>query len=144
MSDALKPLGTTPGPWEPGSIDNEGMYGDGPDARSGFKSYAVYDEKDRVLFDSYNSETSEIEVEYDDFGAHVWDENARRNLTLAAASPDLELALSHLWQEIESGHAKVRTATMLMVREALIKAGHVELQIKRETVRHINSIGDVR
>lgn len=72
------------------------MYGDGPDAHSGFKSYAVYDANGQALFDSINSDAIEVDVEYDEFGAYAWDRVGEANLTLASASPDMLLALQEV------------------------------------------------
>jgi hypothetical protein len=80
------------------TIDNEGEYGDGgPDSRSGFKSYAVYDSKGRALFDSLNSDAIEVSEEYSDDesggGHYAWDAVAEANMRLAAAAPDLLAAV---------------------------------------------------
>lgn len=79
----------SPAPWSIDTIDNEGAYGAGPGAQSGFKSYAVLDASGKCLFDSLNSDVGEVHEEFDEDGIHAWDEVARQNLTLAAAAPGL-------------------------------------------------------
>lgn len=129
----------TPGPWEIDTIDNEGEYGDGgPDTSTGFKSYAVYDAKGRVLFDTLNSDAAEIHDEGYDLDHHAWDEVGKRNLTLAHASPDMALILELLAAEADAGTAMIPSALRLTIDAALIKAGRKKAP---EKVRHVTIAG---
>lgn len=114
MTKLAKP---SPGPWDVDTIDNDGMYGDGPDCHSGFKSYAVYDANGKVLFDSLNAEVAEIDIEYDDMGAYVWDRVSEANLTLAGASLDMLTALETV---LSGGH--LNTGEQAIVANAIAKA----------------------
>lgn len=114
MTKLAKP---SPGPWDVDTIDNDGTYGDGPDCHSGFKSYAVYDATGKVLFDSLNAEVAEIEVEYDDMGAYVWDRVSEANLTLASAAHDMLTALETV---LAGGH--LNTGEQAIVANAISKA----------------------
>ncbi len=107
----------TKGPWEVDSIDCEGDYGDsGPDCRTGYKAFAVFDEHGRVLFDSLNRDTrvSCIHEETDDERHYAWDQPARADLTLAAAAPDLLAAC----EAVKRGDA----TAMDLVHAAIAKA----------------------
>lgn len=91
----------TPGPWEVDTIKSDGEYGDGgPDSRSGYDAYAVFDAQGRSLFDSLNRDGRVSEIHEDgpdeDGRGAAWDELARRDLTLAAAAPELYEALEIL------------------------------------------------
>jgi hypothetical protein len=79
----------TPGPWHVDSTHNEGEYGSGPDTHSGFKSFVVFDDDGRSLFDSTNSEATEVAEAFDEDSFHAWDAVGLANLTLAAAAPEL-------------------------------------------------------
>lgn len=114
MAKLAKP---SPGPWNVDTIDNDGTYGDGPDCHSGFKSYAVYDANGKVLFDSLNAEVAEIDIEYDDMGAYVWDRVSEANLTLASASHDMLTALETV---LAGGH--LNTGEQVIVANAIAKA----------------------
>lgn len=114
MGKLAKP---SPGPWDVDMIDNYGTYGDGPDCHSGFKSYAVYDANGKVLFDSLNAEVAEIEVEYDDMGAYVWDRVSEANLMLAGASHDMLTALETV---LAGGH--LNTGEQAIVANAIAMA----------------------
>ena len=70
----------TPGPWYVDTVRNEGEYGNnGPDTRSGFNSFAIFDTEGRVLFDSLNRDGSACEVteDYDEDGGSAWDAQAK-------------------------------------------------------------------
>lgn len=83
-----------PGAWEHDTEQSEGAYGAGPDARHGFSTYLMMDEKGRRLFDAHSSEVAEVHEEYDEDGATAWDENSRRLFDfIAAANPSVVLAL---------------------------------------------------
>lgn len=80
----------TPGPWSVDTTRNLGEYGNnGPDTRSRFDSYVVFDDKGRALFDSLNSDAAEVQEEYGEDDVHAWDAVGKANLTLAAAAPEL-------------------------------------------------------
>ena len=49
----------------------------------------VKDDRGKILFDTLNSDVAEIHTEHDEDSVHRWDETGRKNLTLAAAAPDL-------------------------------------------------------
>lgn len=114
MGKLAKP---SPGPWDVDTIDNDGTYGDGPDCHSGFKSYAVYDANGKVLFDSLSAEVAEIDIEYDDMGAYVWDRVSEANLTLAGASHDMLTALETV---LAGGH--LNSGEQAIVANAIAKA----------------------
>lgn len=118
MAKLAKP---SPGPWEVDTIDNDGTYGDGPDCHSGFKSYAVYDANGKVLFDSLNAEVAEIDIEYDDMGAYVWDRVSEANLTLAGASHGMLTALETVLARAVRGE-KLTTGDQAIVASAISKA----------------------
>lgn len=114
MSDAIKPLGTTPGPWSSTRSSSAG-------------------------YDIVQSEVCPVDVcVISRRGKELAEINA--NALLVTAAPDLEQALCIVFDEIES----LTSGAQAVVRMALVKAGHAELMPKRETVRHINSIGDAR
>jgi len=84
-------------PWEVDTIETDGSYGDGgPDCRTGYKEYAVFDAKGRVLFDSLNRDyrVNEIRDEIDEDSRYAWNEPARVDLTLAAQAPAMQLILA--------------------------------------------------
>ena len=57
----------------------------------------VKDAKGKVLFDTINADVAEIHTEHDgEGGVHRWCEEARQNLTLAAAAPELLAACERL------------------------------------------------
>lgn len=94
--------GATEGPWEVDSIKNEGDYGDGgPDCRSGYTSFAAYDKRGRVIFDSLNSEIAEVHEAFDDDRYAAWDEVARKDIKLAAAAPALRDELARVYGEVD-------------------------------------------
>ncbi len=70
----------TPGPW---------YYENVEDREDRSAHGVVKDDKDRILFDTLNSDVATINTEYDEGSVYRWDEQARLNLTLAAAAPDL-------------------------------------------------------
>lgn len=136
----------TPGPWEIDAIDNCGEYGDGgPDTSTGFKSYAVYDAKGRVLFDTLNSDAAEVHDEIDENGHYAWDEVGKRNLTLAQAAPDMAMALELIANEDDAtrhhGRPLLTSGVRLALDAALIKAGR---KAAPEPVRHITINGGAR
>jgi hypothetical protein len=53
----------------------------------------VRDANSQILFDTLNSDVTEICEDVDEDFVHRWDEAARRNLTLAAAAPEMQFAL---------------------------------------------------
>ncbi|CFL83480.1 hypothetical protein [Burkholderia pseudomallei] len=130
----------TPGPWEIDTIDNCGEYGDGgPDTSTGFKSYAVYDEKGRVLFDTLNSDAAVIHEEGYDLDHYAWDEVGKRNLTLAQAAPDMALVLEMLCTEADAGTVMIPSGLRLTIDAALIKAGR---KAAPTAVRHVTIAGE--
>ncbi|CAJ3096886.1 bacteriophage protein [Burkholderia pseudomallei] len=129
----------TPGPWEIDTIDNEGEYGDGgPDTSTGFKSYAVYDEKGRVLFDTLNSDAAVIHEEGYDLDHYAWDEVGKRNLTLAQAAPEMAMVLELLAAEADAGTVMIPSGLRLTIDAALIKAGR---KAAPTAVRHVTIAG---
>lgn len=70
----------SPGPLGVDTIDNDGQYGDGgPDPRTGFKSFAIFDANGRAMFDSLNRHhaISEVHEDHGDESSYAWDEPAR-------------------------------------------------------------------
>jgi hypothetical protein len=118
----------TKGEWSVEEIKSDGDYGDGgPDSRTGFTTYAVVDSEGRPLFDALNRDgrvSCVHEEGYDDEdGGRVfaWDELARADMTLAAASPKLYEALAEFVPELQSG--KLTEAERIeMARTALASA----------------------
>ncbi len=84
----------TQGEWWSDSCGNEGAYGSGEDCVEGFTSYAVYDENNQILLDTFNSTSACIQEEYDGECHIAWDEVGQRNTEfIAAANPKTVLAL---------------------------------------------------
>ncbi|WP_157126731.1 hypothetical protein [Burkholderia metallica] len=132
----------TPGPWEIDTIDNCGEYGDGgPDTSTGFKSYAVYDAKGRVLFDTLNSDAAEIHEQGYDLDHYAWDEVGKQNLTLAQASPDMAEILEIIAADADAGTILLTSGVRLAIDAALIKAGR---KAAPEPVRHVTIAGGAR
>lgn len=95
---ATKAADIAPGAWDHDTDNNDGAYGSGPDARHGFSSYFMMDDKGRRLFDSYNSEVAEVHEDDDS----AWDENSRRLFDyLAAFNPATALSLLSRLQAAE-------------------------------------------
>ncbi|HDR9497623.1 TPA: hypothetical protein QDC06_000825 [Burkholderia cepacia] len=135
----MNEIKSTPGPWEIDTIDNCGEYGDGgPDTSTGFKSYAVYDAKGRVLFDTLNSDAAEIHEQGYDLDHYAWDEVGKRNLTLAQASPDMAEILEIIAADADAGTILLTSGVRLALDAALIKAGR---KAAPELVRHVTIAG---
>lgn len=93
LEEALQ-AGPTPGEWYVDSTRSEGEYGDGgPDGRSGFDAFALFNEAGHALLDTLNRDTrlSEITEEADEYEGHfrAWDVLGERDLKyIATCSPD--------------------------------------------------------
>lgn len=78
-----------PAPWAYENVEDRGeqsAYG------------VVKDANGKILFDTINADVAEIHTEHDEGRAYRWDEVARKNLTLAAAAPQL-FAACRAWDE---------------------------------------------
>jgi hypothetical protein len=71
--------------WGADTVKNEGEYGPGEDAVSGFDSYCVIDSKGNTLLDTLNFDQSDIHEEYDEDYFRAWDEPARKVAEFVAA-----------------------------------------------------------
>lgn len=78
-----------PEPWEYENVQR-------PEDRDAYG--VVKDANGKILFDTINSDVAEIHTEHDEGSVYRWDEQARVNLTLAAAAPAL-LAACELWDK---------------------------------------------
>lgn len=91
--------GVTHGPWEADGVRNDGDYGSGEDAHSGFESYQVLAEvrgTSSAICDTINAgyQITEVHVESDEDGHHAWDEQGRKNLAhIAHLDPQTVLSL---------------------------------------------------
>jgi hypothetical protein len=115
----------TPGPWHVDSTHNEGEYGSGPDTHSGFKSFVVFDDDGRSLFDSTNSEATEVAEAFDEDSFHAWDAVGLANLTLAAAAPELLAGLRSMLDWLDDGNRVLSdacAADVASARAAITKA----------------------
>lgn len=91
----------TKGEWFADGIKSDGAFGSGEDVSEGFQTYAIFTDaiehfgSHGVVCDALNnSGVATIEVEYDEYGAHAWDEQARRDMDfIVAAQPATVLAL---------------------------------------------------
>lgn len=75
----------TPRPWDTDTLRSEGEFGRGPDTTIGYDTYAIFAEvrgKFLVLFDSLNSDATEIEDESDGETYSAWDAVSRANAAL--------------------------------------------------------------
>jgi hypothetical protein len=73
---------------------SEGEYGVGDECHSGFMVPYMETEHGKRLFDAHYCDVAEVHVEYDEDGAHAWDEAAREIFNyLAAVQPSAVLEL---------------------------------------------------
>lgn len=85
--------GPTPGPWYVDTEENEGEYGDGgPDSRSGFQSFALFNEAGSTICDTLNSDAAEVEEDYSEEGGSAWDAVGKRNMEFIAACDPATIA----------------------------------------------------
>lgn len=103
----------TPGPWEYENVH------DCPERNA----YAVVkDANGKILFDTLNSDVAEIHTEHDEGSVYRWDETGRRNLTLAAASPELLAACKNALELIDNrGNLRFMESAALL-KNAIAKA----------------------
>lgn len=103
----------TPGPWEYENVEH----------RSEQTAYGVVkDANGKILFDTLNSDVAEIHTEHDEGHAYRWDEQGRKNLRLAAASPDLLAACKAARSLIGVQHAGPSLEVSQMLDAAIAKA----------------------
>ncbi len=80
----------TPGEWQQDTIRCEGDYGDGgPDSKTGYNAYAIYNDKGRAIFDTINAEEGCVEEYADEDTFTAWDEVARCNAEAIVAIMNL-------------------------------------------------------
>lgn len=139
--DALQALAEKAGSdeWSTDTIKNEGEYGAGEDAVSGFDSFAVIDSKGNTLLDTLNFDQSEIQEEYDDDYFRAWDEPAQRVAEfVAAANPQAILSLIARIRELEGDTGKSAEAI-----PAVLFDGYAVYQALTEKARARTSADNV-
>jgi hypothetical protein len=83
-----------PGLWGSDIEKSEGEYGVGDECHSGFMVPYMETEHGKRLFDAHYCDVAEVHVDYDEDGAHAWDEAAREIFNyLAAVQPSAVLEL---------------------------------------------------
>lgn len=89
-------------PWSVDEVDNDGDYGDGPNPRNGFKSFAICDGDGNILFDSLNRDSDVSEIHEDDHAdeyghLYAWDDlakqDARRIVACVNACRDIDIGV---------------------------------------------------
>lgn len=89
----IKPKLLAPAPWEDEAKDTnirDGAY------------HVVTDANGKILFDTCNSDVTELHEEHDEDGAHYWDEAGRINLGFAAMARNaFEVMMRRHWWSVE-------------------------------------------
>lgn len=107
----------TQGEWWSDVVETDGEYGDGEDRVSGYHSYAVYFGRESLL-DMTNSTAACIHEEWDRDYRMAWDETGKRNAEfIAAANPDIVLALL---DELEAAEKRVAELEALAFSPAIL------------------------